>query len=443
MPWTRQRSPSSCRTRGPAATHAGPPLDRISVRDYTRQVEIGAFRSERGVTQRIRFNVVLEVSHHAAAQDDDVDKVISYDTITEAIEHELGAERMNLLETLAERVAAAASPTRGRCGPSSASRSSTASPARSGSRSCAAAARGRAPGCARWTRAGGGAAAARGLSRGRRRPPTPRRWRDALARWGHPLVVCVGPAAPQPPAASEAQRRIGLLAIEQAAWAFADGDPRFGVAASRTELDWALKAGRLSVWAPAHMAAAAVGRPAPDASDPVALAAWLAGELGAEMLVVAGTAAGARRPPCSAPPTRGSRRPGIGGPDDRRIAADRQLRLARPRLPARRHQGQGLDARQLRGPKGLVLMFICNHCPYVQAVIDKLARRARRCTTSASAWRRSARTMPRPSRGQLREDGRLRAPAPPSFPYLHDVTQSVARAYGAPARPTSSASTPS
>jgi 7,8-dihydroneopterin aldolase/epimerase/oxygenase len=89
-----------------SATHAGPPLDRISVRDYVRQVEIGAFRSERGITQRVRFNVVLEVSHHTAAQDDDVDKVISYDTITEAIEHELAAERINLLETLAERVAA-------------------------------------------------------------------------------------------------------------------------------------------------------------------------------------------------------------------------------------------------------------------------------------------------------------------------------------------------
>ena len=49
-----------------AATDGGPPLDRISVRDYTRQVEIGAFRTERGVTQRIRFNVVLEVAHHGA-----------------------------------------------------------------------------------------------------------------------------------------------------------------------------------------------------------------------------------------------------------------------------------------------------------------------------------------------------------------------------------------
>jgi dihydroneopterin aldolase len=58
------------------------------------------------------------------------------------------------------------------------------------------------------------------------------------------------------------------------------------VAASRTELDWALKAGRLSVWAPSHMVTAAL-HPAPDASDPAGLAAWLAGEIGAEMLVVA------------------------------------------------------------------------------------------------------------------------------------------------------------
>ena len=82
------------------ATSGPDPLDRISVRDYTRDVEIGAFQAERGVTQRIRFNVVLEVSRHAAAQSDDVDKVLSYDTITEAIDAQLSNERINLLETL-------------------------------------------------------------------------------------------------------------------------------------------------------------------------------------------------------------------------------------------------------------------------------------------------------------------------------------------------------
>ena len=78
--------------------------DRISVRDYTCDVEIGAFQTERGTTQRIRFNVVLEVSHSAAAQTDDVDQVLSYDTITEAIDAQLSTERINLLETLAERI---------------------------------------------------------------------------------------------------------------------------------------------------------------------------------------------------------------------------------------------------------------------------------------------------------------------------------------------------
>jgi dihydroneopterin aldolase len=274
------------------ATHAGPPLDRISVRDYTRQVEIGAFRTERGVTQRIRFNVVLEVSHHAAARDDDVDKVISYDTITEAIEHELGAERVNLLETLAERVAVRclADPRAvrafvrlekldripGALGveivrtriTENAARLHRVDPVRPNG----AGIRPRVVYLAPPEATGPGAA----------------RWRDALAAWGHPLVVCLGSAAPQPAAASEGQRRVGLLAIEQAAWTFCDGDPRFGVAATRTELDWALKAGKLSVWAPAHIVAATLHRPVPDASAPAALAAWLAEELGAEMLVVAG-----------------------------------------------------------------------------------------------------------------------------------------------------------
>ena len=36
-------------------------LDRISLRDHIVEVEIGAFQSERGTTQRICFNVVVEV----------------------------------------------------------------------------------------------------------------------------------------------------------------------------------------------------------------------------------------------------------------------------------------------------------------------------------------------------------------------------------------------
>ncbi len=47
---------------------------------------------------------------------------------------------------------------------------------------------------------------------------------------------------------------------------------------------------------------------------------------------------------------------------------------------------QGTDGRlhalaDLKGPKGTLVMFICNHCPYVQAVIDRIVRDARELAT--------------------------------------------------------------
>jgi dihydroneopterin aldolase len=276
-----------------AATHDGPPLDRISVRDYVRDVEIGAFSTERGVTQRLRFNVVLEVAHHAAAQDDDVDQVVSYDTITEAIEAAMASERLNLLETLAERVA------QGCLADPRAVRvfvrveKLDRIPGSLGVEI----ARSRRPEAAPRLHPVGevpapGPVAVRVvyLPQHVLEGPSGTGWLDALAAWERPVVVCTGPAEPQVPAASEARRHIGFLAIEQAVWALADRDPRFGVVASRTELDWALKTRRLSVWAPSRMAASALAGAVPDASAPADLAAWLAIEIGAETLVVAGEA---------------------------------------------------------------------------------------------------------------------------------------------------------
>ena len=87
------------------ATEGDAPRDRISLRDHVRDVEIGAFQAERGHTQRIRFDVVVEVMPFTAPLDDDVDRILSYDRVSEAISTELAAERVNLLETLAERIA--------------------------------------------------------------------------------------------------------------------------------------------------------------------------------------------------------------------------------------------------------------------------------------------------------------------------------------------------
>ena len=87
------------------ATGGEHPLDRISLRDHIVEVEIGAFQQERGTTQRVCFNIVVEVRPLDTRIDDDVDRILSYDRVTEAIATELAAERLNLLETLAERIA--------------------------------------------------------------------------------------------------------------------------------------------------------------------------------------------------------------------------------------------------------------------------------------------------------------------------------------------------
>ena len=87
------------------ASASADPRDRISLRDHMVEVDIGAFQKERGHTQRILFNIVVEVRPAPQPLNDDVDRILSYDRLTEAIAAELAAERLNLLETLAERVA--------------------------------------------------------------------------------------------------------------------------------------------------------------------------------------------------------------------------------------------------------------------------------------------------------------------------------------------------
>ena len=87
------------------ASASADPRDRISLRGHVVEVEIGAFQQERGTRQRVSFDVVVEVRPHPAPLEDDVDRILSYDRITEAIAAELASERLNLLETLAERVA--------------------------------------------------------------------------------------------------------------------------------------------------------------------------------------------------------------------------------------------------------------------------------------------------------------------------------------------------
>lgn len=85
--------------------HDAPPLDKIFVRDLVLDCEIGVFHEEKGVTQKVRFNVDLSVRPHTAHLDDDIEQVISYDIIVEGIKALLAEGHINLVETLAEDIA--------------------------------------------------------------------------------------------------------------------------------------------------------------------------------------------------------------------------------------------------------------------------------------------------------------------------------------------------
>ncbi|QXT41291.1 dihydroneopterin aldolase [Gymnodinialimonas ceratoperidinii] len=264
------------------------PRDRISMTDHVREVEIGAFQAERGVTQKIRFDVVVEVETRAESAVDDVDRILSYDTIAESIDAALAAERVNLLETLAARIADSIleHPLAARV----------------------------------FVRIGKldrgpytlGVEIMRDAPEGRRRlrllaeaAPHPivvyladevihrddlSDLLDALEGADAPLILCVDAPKTEAPKAAHPlpQRRIALLAIEQSAWVLAARDSRCVVVDSRTELDWAMKQGKISVWAPSKLVLDAVSGPGTDVTDPVALALWLADAFEAQRVITLG-----------------------------------------------------------------------------------------------------------------------------------------------------------
>ncbi len=91
---------------------------------------------------------------------------------------------------------------------------------------------------------------------------------------------------------------------------------------------------------------------------------------------------------------------------------------------------------ELAGEQGLLVMFICNHCPYVQTLRKKLVRDAHAAldlgfgvaAISANDVTAYPQDAPDKMRAQARADGYR-------FPYLYDESQQVARAYGAVCTP--------
>jgi len=79
---------------------------RILVRDLILDCEIGVFPQEHGKTQRVRINLDLAVAEGDRPLDDDLRNTVSYGPIIDALRGLTRSGRINLVETLAERVAA-------------------------------------------------------------------------------------------------------------------------------------------------------------------------------------------------------------------------------------------------------------------------------------------------------------------------------------------------
>jgi peroxiredoxin len=101
----------------------------------------------------------------------------------------------------------------------------------------------------------------------------------------------------------------------------------------------------------------------------------------------------------------------------------------------------GIDGKRyardtVAGPNGLLVMFICNHCPFVKAVLDKIVRDAAELKAhgigSVAISSNDPTEYPEDSFDNMRALAqRMRFP----FPYLWDESQDVAKAYGAVCTP--------
>ena len=80
-------------------------LDRVFIHDLLLDVEIGVYTHEKGVTQRVRFSVDVDVIPATVALDDDIARAFDYDTIIKGIKDIIARGHINLVETLAEDVA--------------------------------------------------------------------------------------------------------------------------------------------------------------------------------------------------------------------------------------------------------------------------------------------------------------------------------------------------
>jgi len=115
-----------------------------------------------------------------------------------------------------------------------------------------------------------------------------------------------------------------------------------------------------------------------------------------------------------------------------------EAELGRPAIPFSLPSttGETVTLDSARGPKGLLIVFMCNHCPYVKAIIDRLIRDAKDLRAlginTVAISSNDVETHPEDSFEKMKawaEEKNF------PFPYLFDESQEVAKAYGAVCTP--------
>lgn len=98
--------------------------------------------------------------------------------------------------------------------------------------------------------------------------------------------------------------------------------------------------------------------------------------------------------------------------------------------------GKNISLHELKSDIATVVMFICNHCPYVIHIQDKLVQVARTYQSKGINFvaisANNAETYPQDGPEAMQQHAKQHSF---TFPYLYDETQSVAKAYQAACTP--------
>tara|TARA_Y100001970_G_C14176331_1_gene827218 strand:+ start:203 stop:760 length:558 start_codon:yes stop_codon:yes gene_type:complete len=95
-----------------------------------------------------------------------------------------------------------------------------------------------------------------------------------------------------------------------------------------------------------------------------------------------------------------------------------------------------ISLENIKGKKGTIIMFICNHCPYVKAVINEIVSDCKKLNSfgvnSVAISSNDVKNYPEDSFDNMREFSKFHNF---NFPYLFDETQKIAKIYDAVCTP--------